>query len=78
MDPAFTCPPGYQCLQAIIQTITNTCKNQVIYTRDAGHGKGLGTIMTKENIIGNKIQLRNQYGKTDWQGDFQDLPVSDR
>jgi hypothetical protein len=34
-------------------------------------------VMTEKNIIGNEIQLRYQYGKTDGQGDPEYLPVAD-
>ena len=34
-------------------------------------------IVTQENIIGDKIYLRYQYGEADRQRDLKDLPVAD-
>ena len=67
--------PGYKGLKAVVQSETNPGEDQVIYTGNAGRGKGMLAQMTQEYIVYNKIKLGYKQRQPNRQGYFKNLPV---
>jgi hypothetical protein len=65
LGPVFTSASGNQRLQTVVQTISDNCKDEIVYPGDTGTRQLLLPQSAQKDIVGNEIDLRYQYGQRD-------------